>query len=63
MAATKPEVLISKLTDQLGTPFQLQNLCVRGLPLQWHIAQCRYTDTEVKIQSAKLMQVTWTQIA
>jgi hypothetical protein len=54
MAATKPEVLISKLTDQLGTPLQRQNLCFWGLPLHWRILQCRYTETEVKNQSAIL---------
>jgi hypothetical protein len=63
MAAAKPEVLISRLTDQLGTSFQRQNLCFRGVPSQWHIPQCCNTDPEVEIQSAILMQVTWTQIA
>jgi hypothetical protein len=48
MAATKTEVIVSKLIDHLGTPFQWQNLCVRGLPFQWNIAQCRNTDPEMK---------------
>jgi hypothetical protein len=47
MAAAKPEVLISKLTDQLGTRFQRQNLCFRGFTLQWYVSQCHNSTPEV----------------
>jgi hypothetical protein len=49
MAATKQEVLISKLTDQLGTPFQRQNLYFADIDItcqpKLQPSSCEQTNT------------------
>ena len=55
MAGTKPEVLISKLVEQLGSRFQRQNLCFRGLPLQWDLVQFHHATPEVGMSTSGLV--------
>jgi hypothetical protein len=55
MAGTKPEVLIYNLAEQLGSRFQRQNLCFRGLPLQCDLVQCHHTIPEVGMSTSGLV--------
>jgi hypothetical protein len=55
MADTKPEVLISKLAEQLGSRFQRQNLCFRGLALQCDLVQYHHATPEVGMSTSGLV--------
>jgi hypothetical protein len=45
--AAKQEIEITFEWLEIATRFQRQNLCFRGLPLQWDLVQCHHVTPKV----------------